>query len=208
MVASVALANAWDVPAGWTLADTQQRVVSTSNTAVFYKFANYGSAGSLMTLTNPGTAAKCSIVLSAFSGVDTTNPIHKINFKSVTTSSTSVTTPTVTTTAANCMLVESLSEKDSVNIANVTPGSPLVRRAYAHGSSGGNSGSAIADRLVTTAGTYGGETWTTDVATTVFALYTLALTPATGLPPKGAWTRDPSGNLTLVTPRVLRNSTL
>jgi len=92
-------------PAGWTLVRRVDNASATANSlAVYYKVAGASEPASYSWSFSTSTGSAGGIL--AFSGVDTTNPINVENGQT-TDNGLSHATPSVTTTAANAMLVSS-----------------------------------------------------------------------------------------------------
>lgn len=163
--------NTVNTPTGWTLIRSQAGSGGFSTvTAAFYKVAVAGDAGSTVTVTFGG-AESVALVLAAYSGVSNSSPVN-MSSSSNAGSVTSASTPTVTTTAANCWIVSAgchysssagqMSVSDSQRQA-----SPATQWSHA----------VLGDKLQSAAGLSSADTVTNpDGGTTV--VYTIALTPA------------------------------
>lgn len=117
--------------------------------------------------------------LHAFSGVQRTGMLSQVT--NVSTAATSVTTPTVTTTVANCDIVQILALRSATTTsATATPPATQTRDGAATtGASGASPSFTVVNGHRTTpgaAGSYGGATWTLSQACTG-SLFTIALQP-------------------------------
>ncbi|MFV2172353.1 hypothetical protein ACFHW2_11775 [Actinomadura sp. LOL_016] len=170
-----------NLPPGWAyLPDgtvgTHQ--VGTSRAAGIFKIASGGDAESSLSLAvTAGAPVKQSAVLTAWAGCDQTNPIHKATFSSSQSlSGTSHTSPQVVTTLDGCVLVESLSCKDS-SVGTITAPSGYTARGSVTMTGGGRSSTAQASKDASTGGTWGGESWTTDAIPSSICMFAVALAP-------------------------------
>jgi len=91
-------------PSGWTLIASQDRDDNVLQ-SLYYRVATAGNAGTSYTWDFDGNGNRRYVVgMSVFRGVDTSNPIDQQNSQTGMSFS-SITAPSVTTTAANAMLV-------------------------------------------------------------------------------------------------------
>ncbi len=161
------------VPAGWALAASQSRGDMTQ--LVYYKIA--GAAEPATYTWGFGSSYRLSAVLSAFRGVDTAAPIMAVATASG--SGSSVTAPSVTTTASDAMLLGYFSTRNGN--ATFTPPTGMSEFSDWGGSAGPNGvGVAGAYEIIPSAGTTGTRTAVAKVNTDNTAI-AVALKPATDL---------------------------
>ncbi len=149
---------------GWTT--LQSLAINPASTYRYgfsaYKVATAADVGATYTVTN-GAAANISADIYAFRGVNTTSPIDVQNGQANTTASTTVTAPTITTTAANDKIV--FLGQVAETTATTFSGWATANIAAANwtsidsaGSANGSTGAAYA--TLTTAGATGAGTVT------------------------------------------------
>lgn len=170
-----------DLPSGWAYVPETTpgtHTVGSSRTAAIYKVATSGDAGSSVSLAvTAGAPVKQSAALTAWSGCDQTTPIHTVTFAGASgLSGTTHPVPTVTTTIADCVIVASAHFKDS-SVTAITAPPGYTSRGSVTMTGGGRSSSAQASKAAATAGSYGGESWTTDATPSSRGMWTIALAP-------------------------------
>lgn len=173
-----------DLPAGYAYVPEDPgpagpHAVGNSLMAAIYKIATGADAGAVVNLAvTAGGPCKQSAELTAWSGVNPASPFHKVAFLSnAAPSSTSQAAPTVTTTLADCEIVIWLGSKDSA-VSAITPPAGYTPRGDEYvGAAGGRSNSAQASKDAVSAGSYGGENWTTDATPSATGAWTLAVAP-------------------------------
>lgn len=170
-----------DLPSGWAYVPETTpgtHTVGSSRTAAIYKVATSGDAGSSVSLAvTAGAPVKQSAALTAWSGTDQTTPIHTVNFAGASgLSGTTHPAPTVTTTIPDCVIVVSAHFKDS-SVTAITQPSGYTSRGSVTMTGSGRSSSAQASKDAAAAGSYGGESWTTDATPSSRGMWTIALAP-------------------------------
>ncbi len=176
-------------PAGWTTVDST--TASGIQTQIWQQVATAGSAGSTVTV-NLGTAAKTTLVLAAYSGTNTTQPVQQDAITSETVSRTGHTTPTLTTSLSGAWVLSYVSDV-SASTSAWTPPAGQTARATAFGSSTGHVSTLLADPgSPLTVGSVGGYTATANSASAKATMATLVLAPegvtAPNQPPTAAFT--------------------
>lgn len=172
-----------DLPDGWAYVPEDggggPHLIGSSRAAAIYKIADGGDAESTVDLSvTAGAPVKQSAVLTAWSGVDQTTPIHKAAFDGATSlTGTTHASPQVTTTIDGCVILQTISFKDS-SVSAITPPSGYTGRGSVTMTGGGRSSTAHASKEAPTGGTYGGEDWTTDAIPSSRGMFALALAPA------------------------------
>lgn len=166
-------------PSGWQVAKAQESAEAGGDTAVVFKrTAQAGDASSTVTVTNDGSSPKAQALLYVASGVDTSDFVHKIASAKSTGGSPGFTTPEITTTLADCTVVEVYTGKASDTTAFSAVPAGATSRVSLIGSGGGHPDGAIADRDASTPGTYGGGGFTLTGGNQSSAItYTIALAP-------------------------------
>lgn len=164
-------------PSGWNPLETTQFGASAGYTA-WSRVAQAGDAGSTVTVgTNGGSNLKNTLLLGAWSGVDTTTPVDAFVHALETTSQTTHAAGTVTTTKDNALIVSAVLAKDSDG-TTWTPPAGFTSRGSSFAGGAGQTDGAIADKATTTHGAgLGGGNWTEDTAATNVCIYTVALAP-------------------------------
>ncbi|WP_141575824.1 hypothetical protein [Actinomadura sp. WMMA1423] len=165
-------------PAGWLPAKAQQSPETDGITAAVWKrVAGVSDPGATLTITNDGTSPKAGAVLLAYSGVDLTDIVHKINSRLDTGGTASVPTPQVTTTIGDCRVVEVCVDKSTSTTQFTARPAGSTSRATVIGTGGGHPDISAVERAATTAGNYGGGTFTLDANQSSAITYTIALAP-------------------------------
>jgi hypothetical protein len=161
---------------GWTHLITKQTSVTGFAFDVFYRVAD-GTEGSTVTVTTTA-AANFQVIVARVTGADTVTPINASASGSVAAGSTAA-TPSITTTAANCLIVSIASP---VSTATSTAPTGMTKRWQDNNGAVGNEIS-WADVVQAAAGATGTQTWTIG-ATTSFAtaVVTIAVAPGAGTP--------------------------
>ena len=162
-------------PSGWTLVDSRDNGTSVKS-AVYSKVAASGEAGPYA-FGLSGTL-KASGVISAYSGVDTAQPVDVVG--SQTNASTPMLTPTLTTTEANTMLVAAYSSAIGTTFA---PGSGMTLRGQSASTGAGAASrttSGLQDVLQAAVGATGQKSMTASTGA-VGVGHLMALRPAPSL---------------------------
>jgi hypothetical protein len=175
------------VPGGWTIVGTRTTAPGASSitSAVYWKWAAAGEGASTFTLGTADIQMVGGVV--AYSGVHPSNPIDVSGIATGT--STVSTAPSVTTTAANAMLVHAFAKRqEAIPAATGT----TQRWSLLSGTGAGNLGATAGDVLFAGPGATGTRSATASNAFEWVA-HTLALRPAPG-PPSASltWTASPS----------------
>jgi hypothetical protein len=162
-------------PAGWTPA-APMVTNSALQSAVWTKVAVAGDAGT--TVSTPlANSSRSTLELAAYQGVAATGGIAAIA-SSQDVSTAAHTSPTVTAPAGD-WVVQFWSDKSS-GTTLWTPPSGVTERGTSYGSGTGRTSGLLADSgAPVAAGTYGGDTATTDVVSGRGIAWTLVLHPAT-----------------------------
>lgn len=167
LVASVDPNRGLSAPGGWTLVAS-----NAQKAAAWWKVMVAGdiTAGTV-TVTSDSSSAIMAIGMATYRG---TSPAvdASASYLSTPTSSTTLTAPTVTTTAADARVVNLWAVDTTNQDRNLTAQSPLTSRAV-------GDGIGIGDETYTSAGTTTGRTATTSGNTT-WAAFTVALAPPAG----------------------------
>lgn len=165
-------------PAGWTAAGAQ--VDATSSSArMFYRVAQPGDAGATVTSTVSTGSGRLLGFVEAYSGADSSAPVNAYAGLAAASSTTSHTTSTVTTTVDGCWVLQCLVEK-STSTTSITSPAGTTRRETALPTpvAGQSDGAFVDSNAAVGAGSAGGGTFTTDVASANAQKFTLALAPA------------------------------
>lgn len=178
------------VPAGWVLL---RRVTDgTLQSAVWWKVAGTGDAGGSVPVTATAVT-KVSAQVLAYSGTAAA-PVQAFGVAVEPGSSATHRTPPVTVTGTGSWVLSYWADKTQAGTGWSTPAA-LVRRVQTPGSGGGRITSVSADSgTVVAPGTAAGLTATSTAASTMAAMWTIALRPAAA-PPSLALVDDavPSG---------------
>jgi hypothetical protein len=189
---------------GWSNVGTGIQNVATGTVTALtirYRVAQAGDTTPSVPAATGGAAGKHTICrIIGFSGVDTTTPWDTGTgapvFGSESVSDTTVSFPTLTTTAANCMIVHVFSTGQDVTTAQSSGAgtnanlSGLANRMNNWTNAGGGGGFAMITGLKASAGAIG--TTTTTLTTANFkALFSGALREAAVVPSSGMWRRTP-----------------
>jgi hypothetical protein len=192
MVAQVANrdgASTLTPPAGWTLVSRTSATTVTS--AIYWKVATASESAVTWTLASANVQMVGGI--AAYSGVNTTSPVHTSGF--ATGQGTTATAPSVTTTVANTMLVHTIIKRQE---ALAAPAGTTARWSLTSGTGSGMAGATAADVLF--AGTGASTARSSSSGSnfiTEWVAYTVALRPALG-PPSASltWTASSSSTAT------------
>jgi hypothetical protein len=175
------------VPGGWTLVGTRTTApgASTITSALYWKWAAASEGTSTFTLGTADIQMVGGVV--AYSGVHASNPVDVSAV--VTGSGTVATAPTVTTTAADAMLVHAFAKRqETIPAATGT----TARWSLISGTGAGNLGASAGDVLFAGPGATPTRS-ATGSNTFEWVAHTLALRPALGPPSASvAWTASPS----------------
>ena len=175
------------VPSGWTVigARTTASGSSTITSALFWKWAAAGEGSATFTLGTTDIQMVGGVV--AYSGVHSSGPVNVSGVATGT--STVATAPSVTTTAANAMLVNAYAKRQEAlpAVSGLTPRWSLIS-----GTGAGNLGATAGDVLFAGPGATPARSVTASNSFEWVA-HTVALRPAPG-PPSASltWTASPS----------------
>ena len=191
---------------GWTQVVNSPQYTGTAaaaggvRLAVFYKIVS----GAQSSVAVADSINHTTAIIANFRGVDTTSPIHLTSGSVDATARTAISTPTLTTTITDTMIVNAigldkdLADTDTITTAwvNANLTSPTERhdQTYAGGVGGGI---AFATGIKATAGIVGNTTATADTSTT-HAYITIALKPKLATLPT-VTTTTPVTNITATT---------
>jgi Laminin G domain len=158
-------------PAGWTQLGTAD--ASGLASTVWWKIASASDAGSPVTV-NLSVAARSTLELLAYSGVDQSTPIATSAKATNTTSTASHTTPTLSAGAGD-WVVSLWSDLSSATTAWTAPSS-VTTRSTPHGTGTGHVSTLSVDSgNAVTAGVYGGLTAKANSTGTKATMWTIAL---------------------------------
>lgn len=175
-------------PSGWTEVPNSPQSTGTAaaaggvRLAVFRRWATASESAPSIADSGDHTTA----LISAYRGVDPTSPINASAGGVDSSATTSISTPSVTTTVANCLVLHLLGlDKDLADSDTITGtwtngnlGS-ITERHDQTVTSGAGGGVALVTGIKASAGSVGATTNTADSSTT-HAYITLALAPITG----------------------------
>lgn len=176
-------------PSGWTQVANSPQYTGTAakaggvRLAVFYKVVS--GAQSSVSVTDSGDHT--TAIIANFRGVDTTSPIHLTSGAVKATASTSISTPSLTTTIANTMIVNAVgldkdaNDTDTITTAwsnaNISPPDGKYEERHDQSYNGGvGGGIAFATGIKAVAGAIGNTNLTADSSTT-HVYITIALKP-------------------------------
>lgn len=173
-------------PGGWTQVLNSPQSTGTAaaaggvRLAVFYKIVS----GTQSSVSVADSGNHTTAIIANFRGVDIDNPIHLTSGKVDSTATSSISTPSLTTTIENTMIVMTIGlDKDAADTDTITTtswtNSNLSEIAEGHDqtiSGGVGGGIAFATGIKATAGAVGNTTATADSSTT-HAYITIALKP-------------------------------
>jgi hypothetical protein len=174
-------------PAGWHLLATN--VSSPLESDVYYRAASASDIGGTVPVTFSGKTHN-AVTLADYHGADP-NTIEAFG-KSVDSSTTTHTTPTVTVATAGSLAASYWADKSSTTTAWTAPAS-VTPRATFFDTGGGYTTSLLADSNTTVpSGSYGGKAATTNAASGKGAEWTIILAPAgsTNAPPVASFTSN------------------
>lgn len=161
-------------PTGWTLVG--DRVGAGSRSYLFRKVASSTDAGSLLTITTTGV--KVVAIYNAYSGADTTNPVHQFASVAEVTYGTAHVTPNVTTTVANCWVISAVFDRNSTTSLYTQPAGDTLRASVYNTGSAATVGAVSDNNAPVAAGTYGSKTWTGNRSTDDATMWTVAVRPS------------------------------
>lgn len=123
----------WPSPAGWTQIRTDTGAGSNAVTVrPFWKVAAGTEAGTTLTITFTGGTFLYGVVqLLAYTGADTVNPINANNATASGSNGTTITAPSVTTTADGCLILACHGGAGTTSSVNTVSGPSTVRTALA-----------------------------------------------------------------------------
>lgn len=164
-------------PSGWTAVGNKQGLSSRSY--LFRKVATAADAGSHVGVTMANLIKKSEVMLVAYSGTDTTNPVHQ--FANATESNYQLThvTPNVTTTVANCWILSAVFDRSTTTSAWTQPGGDIKRVNVFCTGSNAPTGAISDNATAVAAGTYGTKTWTSNSQSDDATMWTVAVKPGT-----------------------------
>lgn len=175
-------------PSGWTQVANSPQSTGTAaaaggvRLAVFYRWATASESAPSIADSGDHTTA----LISAYRGVDPTAPINASAGGVDSSATTSISTPSVTTTVANCLVLHLLGlDKDAADSDTITGTwtnanlASITERHDQTVTSGAGGGVALVTAIKASAGSVGATTNTADSSTT-HAYITLALAPVTG----------------------------
>lgn len=163
-----------ETPDGWSQVYVEDE--GGYHSGLYRRVAQSTDAGTVATAIS-ACKAKAACVVGVWSGVDRSDPIAQKAEALDTASGTSHVTPTVTTTIDASRIVIGLAKK-ATHLTMITTPQGYTERAELVQDAGGGANAWLADKSVTSAGTYGGESVVTDVASSNTSLWTIALRPA------------------------------
>lgn len=167
-------------PAGWTLVFTQND--GLSKTSLYTRILTPSDIGKRYDWRSP-KRLKNELLLNCYSGVNQTTPIHQRAQTAETVFRTTHTTPSVTTTLANCWIHSAVFDTSTTTTLWSAPSSETIRTIQY--SIGGNvpNGICTDDAVAHAAGTYGAKVFTSNAKSRYATMHTVALAPATGTGP-------------------------
>jgi hypothetical protein len=188
LVADISATATVSTPSGWAFRDSVVTADTTNTCYIFSRVAAADSAGSTVTLVTSSPVPRGAIAVAAYSGTDPGDPIAEIIGSAFGANSTSHTVSSLVTDAAGQWLVEVIGSKSPVSnpITSYTRSGLNLRRAVYSGAATGQSAREVAiadDATANTSGATigGGGPWVSDVATSDFAGFTIALAAASGI---------------------------
>ncbi|TDD37904.1 hypothetical protein E1287_07555 [Actinomadura sp. KC06] len=167
-------------PTGWTVVSPPQQAGSGVITALFKAIvqeSGVNSPGSTVTVDVGGTIPPRTVSLVAvYPGVDQVDPVHLFDDLVIATTGTVRATPEITTTLADCWIVEIVTSKQLAG-TNYTPPAGFTRRAQVFRADSSPAIGLGDTNAAEAAGTHGGDTWECDVSGGSAITYTVALAP-------------------------------
>lgn len=194
-------------PSGWVAVPNGGSADSGTNlkSSVYYKVAGTGESGSYAF--NFSSSQKASGVVSAYSGVDTLNPIHVISTAFIGLSgTTTMSTNSVTTSMNNTMLLAMFSQ---VGAATFTAGSGMTLRGTTSSTGGSTTSrttSGLQDIIKVTSGNVAPLIMNTNAANTSYVAHLIALTPAAEISQAAYVLRQNTDSTTPSTPYAASNT--
>jgi hypothetical protein len=164
------------IPAGWTQIGTSLAISGSGYAQLCYKVAAGGDPGTTInvTLTN-ATNSKWFTLLSAYSGVDTTTPIHASSFVADGATASTHATPTLTVSATGCWIVSGMSDRGSPPSTAITLSTGTIRGS-SYGAGGGGVSGAIGDSGAAVAtGSINGGSYTGTASVNNATVFSVAL---------------------------------
>ncbi|MER8030725.1 hypothetical protein ABTZ78_17400 [Streptomyces bauhiniae] len=182
-------------PSGWTIVPSFP--VTNSNGTTLLAFYRVASASEPASYTFTGSAQKWCIAICTYRGVDNTSPINASAAAADTTNRAAHTSPSVTTTAANCWVLAAYCDRGTSTASTWSTPSGLTSRSGNVVTTGtsDNSLATFDTNAGQAAGSYSYAS-TASASQSNAAMGTIALAPAVILPP-------PSGP----PPLILRQAT-
>lgn len=194
----------FSLPSGWTLADTWTD--SRGKAQLAYKILTQADINTVVPWTINQTGKRWLALLATFSGANLAAPINAHTTSAETVYRTGHTPPSITTTVANCWLVNALFDTSSTN-ALWTPaaGFNLIVDRYC---TGGNAATGIvaSNETGVTAAVHAGSSYSASVSSKFASMSTVAIAPATTTGPDsvlvsvGGWQLEQSSAPTTFTP--------
>ena len=167
--------------ADWTFVNSW---ADTKGKTWLYRRSLVGTdAGKKYTFATGSTKCGMQVALTNYSHVNQTTPIHQIAETTEGTFRATHTTPNVTTTIANCLILSACFDVSSTTITWGAPGGEQVRNLLFR--TGGNSPTGIVtdNATIIGVGTYGSKVMTASSSSKGATMHTLALAQATGTGP-------------------------
>jgi len=176
-VVSVIGDRTWPSPSGWTQIRTDTGSGSNPTTVrPFWKIAAGTEAGTTLTITFTGGTFLYGVVqLLAYSGADQVNPINANNATTSGSNGTTITAPSVTTTADGCLILACHGGAGTTSSVNTVTGPSTVRTALAPAST--FVGASVSEQTQPVAGATPG-TSATIAQSSAWVGTTLAIKPA------------------------------
>ncbi len=164
-------------PAGWTLVGERTSGTPDLRTRVYEKVAGVSDAGSAVSLTY-ATATKADLVVAAYSGVNTANPVAAFASAGETVSRAAHTTPGASVAGAGSWVLSYWADKSSATTTWTAPGGQ-AQRSMSIGAGSGRVTSLLVDsNAIVPTGASAGLTATADTATAKATMWTLVLNVA------------------------------
>lgn len=164
-------------PSGWTAVGNKQGISSRSY--LIRKVASSTDAGKKLTVAYANNIKDTIIIATAYSGTDTTNPVHQSNSAVESNYQTTHVTPNVTTTVANCWIISACFDRSTTTSNYTQPGGDTRRAQVFCTGSNAATGAVSDNAAAVAAGTYGTKTWTANHESDDATMWTVAIKPGT-----------------------------
>ncbi|MFE5140323.1 hypothetical protein ACFRDV_22045 [Streptomyces fagopyri] len=172
--ATVTTQAGWTIISGFPISNTNGTVLTG-----FYRVAS----GEPASYTWAFSTGKCCIATMSYRGVDTVTPVHKSAAAADTTTRTGHTSPSITTTIANCWTIGGFCDRGTSSSSTWTTPSGLTSRASLGTTGTSDNSLAVFDSNgALAAGAYSYASTASQSLSTA-AMCTLALAPAPPTPP-------------------------